>query len=207
MPLERVTLVIRQAACEIMKYSIFVLCTGIALAQSGAPAKPQTAQNGVPEEWDVRSMLQSLKTQAQHLKPILDQIQPETWVAKGASGEYVTQWKTAETELGYLLQLTDSLTKQPDRLTLALDTYFRMQSMDLMLGSLMEGIRKYQNPAVAELVQGIMNENGGNRDRLREYVHDLATEKEQEFQIADREAQRCRGSLMRESPTGTRKNK
>jgi hypothetical protein len=58
---------------------------------------------------------------------------------------------------------------------------------------------------VAELVQGIMNENGGDRDRLREYVRDLATEKEQEFKIADQEAQRCRGTLMRES-TGTRKN-
>lgn len=188
-----------------MKYSTFLICTGIALAQSGTTTKPKTAQQGVPEEWDVRTMLQNLKTQAQHLKPVLDQIQPETWISKGAPGEYVTQWKTAETELGYVLQLTDSLTKQPDRLTLALDTYFRLQSMDLMLGSLLEGIRKYQNPAVAELFQGIMNENTGNRDRLREYVRDLATDKEQEFQIADREAQRCRGTLMRESTTGARK--
>ena len=71
----------------------------------------------------------------------------------------------------------------------------------------MESIRKYQNPAVGELVQGIMYENSGDRDRLREYVRELATEKEQEFQIADKEAQRCRGTLMRETPTGTRRNK
>ena len=152
-------------------------------------------------------MLQNLKARAQRLKPVLDQIQPETWVARGAPAEYATTWKTTETELGYLMQLTDSLSKQPDRLPLALDTYFRIESMDVMLGSLVEGIRKYQNPAVGELVQGIMYENSTDRDRLRDYVRELATEKEQEFQIADKEAQRCRGTLMRESPTGTRRNK
>ena len=192
-----------------MKHLVFFLCAGMALAQSASAPKKTTPQ-GVPEEWDVRTLVENLKTQAQRLKPILDQIQPETWVSRGAPGEYVTTWKTSETELGYLLQLTDSLAKQPDRLTVALDTYFRMQSMDLMLGSLLEGIRKYQNPAVAELVQGVMNENSGNRDRLREYLRELATEKEQEFEIADKEAQRCRGTLMRQPPppsTGTRRNK
>jgi len=186
-----------------MKQLIFVLCAGPLFAQSSTAPKTQ----GVPEEWDVRTLLQNLKTQAQRLKPILDQIQPETWVSKGAPEQYVTQWKTSETDLGYLLQLTDTLSKQPDRLPLALDTYFRLQSMDVMLGSLLEGIRKYQNPAVAELVQGVMNENSGNRDRLRQYLSELATEKEQEFQIADREAQRCRGTLMRETPSTTRKTK
>lgn len=191
-----------------MRRLIFVLYTGILFAQSGTSTKPKPAQQqGVPEEWDVRTMIQNLKSQTQRLKPILDQIQPEAWVSQGAPAEYVTQWKSAQTELGYLMQLTDTLTKQPDRLTVALDTYFRMQSMDVWLGSLMEGIRKYQNPAVAELVQGIMNENGASRDRLREYVRDLASEKEQEFQIADREAQRCRGTLMRETPAPPRRSK
>jgi hypothetical protein len=162
---------------------------------------------GVPEEWDIRPMVQSLKSQAEHLKPILDQIQPETWVAKGAPAEYVTQWKSSEADLRYLLQSSDAFAKQPDRLPLALDTYFRIQAMDTMIGSLIEGIRKYQNPAVADLVRGIMNENSGNRDRLREYIRELATQKEQEFQVVDKEAQRCRGALMRESNTGTRKNK
>src|SRR5579864_1737678 len=142
-----------------MKCLIFLLYAGIALAQPANTPKPKATQQGVPEEWDVRTMLQNLKARALRLKPILDQIQRDTWVSRGAPGEYVTTWKTAETELGYLMQLTDSLTKQPDRLPLALDTYFRIESMDVMLGSLVEGIRKYQNPAVGELVQGIMYEN------------------------------------------------
>ena len=190
-----------------MRHLIILLCSGIAIAQSSTPTqqpKPQQ-QRGVVEEWDARTLLQNLKTQSQRLKPILDQLQPETWVSRGAPGEYVTQWKTAESELGYVQQLTDAMSKQPDRLLLALDTYFRLQTMDVMLGSLMEGIRKYQNPAVAELLQGIMNENSNNREHLREYLRDLANQKEQEFEIADREAQRCRGTLMRETPSVNRK--
>jgi hypothetical protein len=99
------------------------------------------------------------------------------------------------------------LIKQPERLTLALETYFRMQAVDTMLGSLIEGIRKYQNPSLAELVQGVVDENSANRDKLRQYIQDLAAQKEQEFAVADKEAQRCRATLMRQpAPTG-RKSK
>jgi len=157
---------------------------------------------GIPVEWDVRTLAHNLDIQAQHLQPVLDQVHPEAWIAKGAPDAYVTQWKSSEAELRYLLQSSQAFAHQPDRLPLALDTYFRMQSMETMLGSLIEGIRKYQNAAVGDLVQGIMNENSGNRERLRQYIVDLATEKEQEFQIADREAQRCRGTILRQpAPT------
>lgn len=194
-----------------MKRVAFVIaasaCAFLAAAQNPPAASQPSRNEGVPEEWDVRTLLGSLKTQAQHLKPILDQIHPENWASQGAPPQYATQWKTCQSELTYLLQTTDAFFKQPERLTLALDTYFRMESMDTMLGSLIEGIRKYQNPAVADLVQGIMNENGGNRDRLREYIRQLSVQKEQEFQIADREAQRCRGILNRTTPTTPRKSK
>ncbi len=40
----------------------------------------------------------------------------------------------------------------------ALDAYFRMQAMESTLGSVFEGVRKYQNPALADLLQGVVNE-------------------------------------------------
>jgi hypothetical protein len=174
-----------------MQYVLITLLA--AFLPIAAAAQPQ----GVPEEWDVRTLAHNLDIQAQHLQPVLDQVKPETWISKGAPEAYVTQWKSSEAELRYLLQSSQAFARQPDRLPLALDTFFRMQSMETMLGSLIEGIRKYQNAAVGDLVQGIMNENSGNRERLRQYIVDLANEKEQEFQIADKEAQRCRGTLLR----------
>lgn len=143
-------------------------------------------------------MLDALTLQMQHFKSVIERVKPDGWVANGAPQTYVTQWKTAQTEMNYLLSSIDALSKQPERLPLALDAYFRMQAMESTFGSVVEGVRKYQNPAIADLLQGAANENGANRDKLRQYLQDLAVQKEQEFRVADQEAQRCRATLMRE---------
>ncbi|MGD1090486.1 MAG: hypothetical protein ABSB35_00685 [Bryobacteraceae bacterium] len=155
------------------------------------------APPAVSAEWDIAQTLDSLSAQANRLKPILDQLTPQAWVAKGAPQAYVTQWQGAQNELGYLTSSVKALQKQPDRLTLALDAYFRLQSVEGRLNSLVDGVRNYQNPAVGDLLMGVLGENASNRDKLRQYITDLAADKEQEFQIVDKEAQRCRGQVNR----------
>lgn len=150
---------------------------------------------GVTADWDITPTLDALSAQAKRLKPILDQLTPQEWVAKGAPDTYIQQWKRAQDELGYLVDSAKAVEKQPERLTLALDTYFRLQSLEMRLNSLVEGVRNYQNPAVGDLLMGVLAENSANRDKLRQYITDLAATKEQEFQIVDKEAQRCRGVL------------
>ncbi|HMD48285.1 MAG TPA: hypothetical protein VKG79_04265 [Bryobacteraceae bacterium] len=168
-----------------------------------APAALAQTSSGVSSEWDVRTLLDGLDRQAEHLKPIIDQVKPDTWVSKGAPSAYAAQWKSAEAELRYLLTSSQALSRDPEKLTLALDTYLRMQAMESTLGSLIEGIRKYQNPALADLAQSVMTENSTNRDRLSQYLRDLAAQKEKEFQVADREAQRCRGMILNQpTPKG-----
>jgi hypothetical protein len=180
-----------------MKILLFLLAArGIALAQSG----------GVSTEWDVRKMLDGLTVQTQHLKSVIAQVNPEGMAANGAPPTYIAQWSTAQAELKYLLGSVEALSKQPERLPLALDAYFRMQAMESTLNSVFEGIRKYQNPALADLLQGIVNENSVNRDHLRQYLQDLAVQKEQEFEVADKEAQRCRAGIARQpSPSAKEK--
>lgn len=175
------------------------LCLWLGLAASAIAQSTQPAS--VASEWDVRKLLENLDVQAQHLKPIMEQLKPEAWVAKGAPRTYEVQWKAARAELTYFLSSDEALARQPDRLTLALDTYFRMQAMESTLGSLTEATRKYQSPALAEQMQTVISENGSNRDQLRQYMQDLAAEKEQEFKIADNEAQRCRGALVQPPPS------
>lgn len=179
-----------------MKFGLWlcVLWTTLALGQNTQPAS-------VASEWDVRKLLEKLDVQAQHLRPVIDQVKPETWTAKGAPETYQVQWKTAKAEVTYFLGSDEALARQPERLTLALDTYFRMQAMDSTLGSLIDGVRKYQSLALAAQMETIVSENGTNRDQLRQYMQDLAAQKEQEFKIADSEAQRCRGLLVQQPPT------
>ncbi len=161
---------------------------------------PGQTPSGVSAEWDISKTVSALSAQAKRLKPILDQLTPRDWVSKGAPAAYVTQWQGAQDELGYLVDSANALEKQPERLTVALDTYFRLQSLELRLNSLVDGVRNYQNPAVGDLLLGVLGENSANRDKLRQYITDLAQTKEQEFKIVDQEAQRCRTVLTRPSP-------
>ncbi len=158
----------------------------------------QGQTGGVSTEWDLRRLLDALVVQTDHLKSVIAQVKTDAMVANGAPQAYISQWKTAQTELTYLQGSVESLAKQPERLPLALDAFFRMQAMESTLGSVFEGMRKYQNPALADLLQGVVNENSTNRDRLRQYIQDLSVQKEQEFQVADKEAQRCRATILHE---------
>lgn len=172
----------------------------------GVP-RMQAQSGGVSTEWDVRQLLDALATQTQHLKSVIGQVKTEEMIANGAPSTYITQWNSAQTELKYLLGSVETLAKQPERMPLALDCLFRMQAMETSLGSVFEGMRKYQNPALADLLQAVVNENSANRDRLKQYVRDLAVQKEQEYQVADKEAQRCRGALLHETTAPREKRK
>jgi hypothetical protein len=181
-----------------MKFLLPLVClTFLARGQSAA---------GVATEWDISQTLEALSSQAKRLKPILDQLTPQEWVAKCAPEAYVSQWRGAQSELGYLVDAAKGLEKQPERLTLALETYFRMQSLEIRLNSLVDGVRNYQNPAVGDLLVGVLGENSANRDKLRNYIADLAATKEQEFKIVDQEAQRCRGVVTHTAPAAKKKN-
>ena len=174
-------------------------------AAPGTSNAPPAATDGVASEWDARKMIDALTTQEQHLKPIIDQVQPAAWMSKGAPDSYVAQWNTAQTQLKYLISSSEAFSRQPERLPLGLDTYFRMQSVESTLGSLTEGVRKYQNPALASIMLSVIAENSSNRDRLGQYLRDLATQKEEEFKVADREAQRCRAALLQQPAPKTKK--
>jgi len=171
-----------------LAFCLSLASVALALGQSPQPSETSATEPGVASEWDARKLIDALTAQAQHLKPIIDQVQPAAWVSKGASETYVAQWNSAQAQLKYLIASSDAFSRQPERLPLGLDTYFRMQAVDSVLASLTEGVRKYQNPALASIMQ------------------DLATQKEQEFQVADREAQRCRAALLRQpAPPKTKK--
>ena len=174
-----------------MKYILSLL-----LLTSLVPAQAPSVQAA----WDISQTIAALSAQSARLAPILDQLTPSEWVARGASETFVAQWRSARQELGYLAASAQTLEKQPEKLTAALETLFRLQSVESQLKSLTDGVRTYQNPAVADLLVAVVGENSGNRDRLQQYITDLADQKEQEFAVIDREAQRCRTNLNRQAP-------
>jgi hypothetical protein len=176
-----------------MKYLLPFLILPLTIA---LPARSQ----GVSAPWDISQTLTSLAEQSQRLMPILEQLTPEKWQSKGAPAAYTAQWRSARSEVGYLLGAAESMKKQPEKLTLGLETLFRLQAVEAQVNSLIDGVRRYQNPAVGDLLVSVVSANSANRDQLRQYITELAQTKEEEFQVVDREAQRCRGTLMRQPP-------
>ena len=158
-------------------------------------------ENGLEPAWDIRKTLLEISAYAGRLLPILDQIEPQTWVEKGAPDTYVAQLNSSKVQAKALAETAKELSKDPERLSAELETLFRIHSLDNMLASLENGIRKYQNPAVAELLAGVAAEDGASRVRLQNYIVELAADKEEQLKIMDHEAQRCRGILTRQDTT------
>jgi len=180
----------------ISRYSARVLLAGLTVLTA---ARCQTS--GAQPEWEVRTQVGALIKGIARLRPALEQVRPQEWTSKGAPEAYIAQCNTIRTELEYLDRSARILMAEPDRLTAALDTFFRVDRLQALLSSLEEGIRRYQNPALADLLAAIFSESAPAREGLRQYVLELAEMKERELKVADREAQRCRDFLVRQPPS------
>jgi hypothetical protein len=194
--LRRLTLIACAAALGAQTPPAHVAQTAPQSAQQSAsqPAQ-QPQQAGLETDWEIGAALQEIGAHATRLLPALNQIDARAWVDQGASETYAEQLQAAKDQTQSLADGAKALAKNPERLPVALELYFRMQGIDTMLASVEEGMRKYQNPASAQELASLQAEAGANRDRLQRYIVSLAAEREQELHVMDQEAQRCRGTL------------
>ncbi len=166
----------------------------LALQATPGAALAQT----LPPEWEVRKQLADLVSQTERLGPLVKKIEPAKW--SGAPEAYLAQQTSILQQIQYVSQVVAALARQPERMTLALDVYFRLQSLEGQVLSFTDGIRRFQNPAIADLLAGLTNETAASRERLREYVKELVAMREQERDILEKEAQRCRSLPPRVTP-------
>ncbi len=157
-------------------------------------------QPGVLPEWETRKLLTSLVDNAKKIEPLIAEIRPADWIAQGAPDAYHLQWQRVSQSIGGLQAASQKLAAQPSKLTHALATLYGLESMQGYLGSLASGVRRYQNPALADLLMGVSDENANNRETLKQYILELAVASEAEYSVMDNEAQRCRDMLVRQPP-------
>ena len=160
----------------------------------------QTPAPSVQNTWDIAPIIADFSDKSTRLKPLLDQLTPQEWVKKGAVDTYVSELAAAQQELDYFSKSAELFVQQPEKLTLALDAYFRWQTLHSRLETLREGTRAYQDPALSDLLESVFGLNASNQDKLRRYIADLAAQREEEFGVVNQEAQRCRGMLSRQTP-------
>jgi hypothetical protein len=168
----------------------------VPLIAAGAVFPQQTpGVAGISPEWDVKVNMATLAADVKRLEPLLEQVKAADWREKGAPEAYIRQLRSSRASLENLILATAALANDPDRLTTALDAFFRMEKMEILIESLKEGVRKYQSSELADQLTELLASNSIHRDRLRQHIVDLAAAREQELKLMDQEAQRCRSQL------------
>ena len=170
-----------------MRFAGFFL-TAVSLAM---PAFAQ-APPGVTPVWELKKQLDGLVAQARRMTPLLERVKAQEWGAEG----YREQHNSAKAEVEYLARSAAALAAEPEKMTLALEAFLRLETLERMLDSLSEGVRRYQNPALADLMQGVISENSVHRARLRNYLTELVATKQDELRAANEEAQSCRAAAL-----------
>jgi hypothetical protein len=171
------------------------------------PAAAQIQPQGLEPPWDARKVVDAVVKNDQQLKPLLGAINPQEWYEKkGAASTYVIQWQTAQRQLDDVEVTANRVSQRPDSLPLVLDLYFRLEALETSARSVNEGAKNYADRSTADALAKLVAGSFDARQRLREYIRNLSADLEQNFKIADGEAQRCRGMISRE-PLPSRKRK
>jgi hypothetical protein len=148
-------------------------------------------------------VLEEMGKNADRLLLSLDRIDPQAWVAKGASDTYIAQLESSKQQARAAASEARALARNPEKLSASLQLFFRLEGLETMIASIGEGTRKYQSSREAQALAAVFGEGGANRERFRRYIVNLAAEREQQFEVMDREAQRCRATLMAPTPPKT----
>jgi hypothetical protein len=188
---------------RVIIFNAFLIGSTAVLRAQTPPVPPQL---GIEPDWDIAQVLQKIAAHAQKLAPFLDKINASAWIEKGASETYAAQLDSSRQQVRAVADSASALTRNPQKLSASLDLLFRIQSVETMLTSLQEGVRKYQSPSDAQTLARLVAENGSNRDRLQHYIVNLAAEREQDLQVMDREAQRCR-AMLTQAPNRSQRKK
>jgi len=186
-----------------MKHSLFLALASVAGLWSQQPVPsaataPSNASGGLTTEWDIQKTIHAVGAHAQRLVPLLEDVQPGGWLEKGAPDAYVAQLKALKSELGYASRTANELQREAGDLGKAFELFMRLDASRGMFRSIVQGVRTYQNPALADLLESVELEGDVPLSRFRNYLVELATMKERELKIIDQEAQRCRGMLIRQ---------
>ncbi|MCC7155804.1 MAG: hypothetical protein IT161_14610 [Bryobacterales bacterium] len=168
-----------------------LLCLAAALAPQG----------GVLPEWEARKLVDKVMSDIAKIQPMFEQLDPSRWQDKSAGAVYTPYWKGAQAETKSVEITGAKFTQQPERLTTGLDFLYRLDSLHSQVSLLSQGIRRYQNAALADLLDAAMREAASSRDAVRQHVYDLAALREKELEVASNEAQRCRAQLAKPGST------
>jgi len=166
---------------------------------AGLGFSQQVTVTGYTEQ-DVITILNGISQHLARMEPMLEQVRAKTWEEKGAPETYAIQYKRVRDQIKKQQQDLAALAQHTDNLQDGMRELYKIQAFHRSLTSVMEGLRKYQNPALADLISAVAAEDQTLQDRFQYYLIQLATDKDAQYQMVDKESQRCRAILSKQPP-------
>jgi hypothetical protein len=177
------------------------LAVCLCLAQQSSPDV-----RGIDSAWGVSKILDDLLRNTEKLRPLFATLNPQDWSSrKGASTTYDQQLQMAQRQLNDVVVSSKLLAQKTESLPLALDEYFRLEALEATARSLEQATRRYGERSTADQIDTLIAQSFTTREHFRDYIQDLAKSQEQNFKLADAEAQRCRGMISKEPAKKPRK--
>jgi len=178
-----------------MRLSVTILSI---LSLAAIPAFCQEPVAAITGDQPVIALYGRIVKWAVRLEPMLGQVKPQEWAAKGASETYGKQADGVAAQLKGIAQEMTELQSRPDTLQDGMKALFRVQAFNRSLNSVLAGLRKYQNPALADLIVSVASEGTSDFQALEDHLLEVASQRETEYLVVEHEAQRCRGELTRQ---------
>jgi hypothetical protein len=189
---------------RIARGMVLFACAGAFSARTQSSATPQQAA-GLESDWEIAALLQEIAAHAAGIGPLLDRADARQWIAKGAPEAYAAQLQSSKNEARSLAESAKAVAANPEKLSAEMQIVFQEQGLETLLGSVVDAMRKYQNPASAQELLAAAAAWGVDRDRLEQYVVNLAAQREKEYQVMDQETQRCRAAMLAPASTSAKK--
>ena len=185
---------------HLMIACVLAMLGGIGAVELQAAQQPAGQEGaGLETPWEAQKILDTVIKDNEKLKSLLNQMNPQSWYdKKGAPGLYIEQWAQARQQVDDFSRVSAMVAKKIDSLSQVIEAYFRLEALDVTTRSVTEGGYRYGDRTIADQMSALIAQNFGNRERLRGYIRELAASKEEDFKIADAEAQRCRGMISKE---------
>lgn len=158
-------------------------------------------EQGVAAPWEAKKVFEEIAAESGRVRADLEPLLKEGW--SGAGEVYANQIGDVIEQLRYLERAAREAGDAPESLSKGFAVYFRAESVELLLNSVVEGVRRYRNPALAELLEGRQRDLERRRQDVRRYLAELVEVMERECRVAREEAYRCRVELIQEQPRGS----
>ena len=150
--------------------------------------------------WQVEDLARDVLSSVETAEKVVEALRPERWVANGAPEVYNEQQATLRVEMQQVKLAVGALARQPERLTYAMDAFLWMDRIDALMASVSDAVRRYDNSAIADLLDSARSRNSGGILLLKQYTRQLAEHVELSMEVAHREAQRCRTEIINRPP-------